>query len=123
MTDHFVPGLAVELGDLKLKNPVVTCSGTFGSGIEYSNFYDLSILGAVTTKSFSLLSRQGNPPPRIFETAGGILNSIGLQNPGIDQFITDDLPSDKKLKYQCHIKHIWLKPLKNLNRLLTGSWM
>ncbi|MCG9478786.1 MAG: dihydroorotate dehydrogenase [Actinomycetia bacterium] len=89
--------MAVELGDLKLKNPVITCSGTFGSGIEYANFYDPSILGAVTTKSFSLSPRQGNPPPRIFETAGGILNSIGLQNPGIDKFISYDLPLIKKL--------------------------
>jgi len=91
------PNLEVELGDLKLKNPVIACSGTFASGIEYSNFYDVGLLGAVTTKSFSLLPRKGNPPPRIFETPCGMLNSIGLQNEGIGDFILNHLPALKEL--------------------------
>jgi len=89
--------LSVNLGRIKLKNPVVTCSGTFSSGLEYSEFYDVGILGAVTTKSFSLGSRAGNPPPRIWETACGMLNSIGLQNEGIDFFIKNHLPEIKSL--------------------------
>jgi len=89
--------LSVNLGRIKLKNPVVTCSGTFSSGLEYSEFYDVSILGAVTTKSFSPGSRAGNPPPRIWETACGMLNSIGLQNEGIDFFIKNHLPKIKSL--------------------------
>jgi len=89
--------LSVNLGRIKLKNPVVTCSGTFSSGLEYSEFYDVSILGAVTTKSFSFVSRAGNPPPRIWETTCGMLNSIGLQNEGIDFFIKNHLPKIKSL--------------------------
>ena len=89
--------LSVNLGKIKLENPVVMCSGTFSSGIEYSKFYDTSILGAVTTKSFSLRRRIGNPPPRIWETACGMLNSIGLQNEGIDFFIKKHLPEARSL--------------------------
>ncbi|MDD3776284.1 MAG: dihydroorotate dehydrogenase [Actinomycetota bacterium] len=97
MTEQKTPNLKVRLGNLVLQNPVVTCSGTFGSGIEYSNFYDTSVLGAVTTKSFSLNPKPGNHPPRIFETTGGILNSIGLQNPGINSFLENDLPAISNL--------------------------
>jgi dihydroorotate dehydrogenase (NAD+) catalytic subunit len=86
------PGLGVELGQIKLKNPVITCSGTFSHGEEHRAFYDISKLGAVTTKSYSLEPMQGNPPPRICETASGMLNSIGLQNDGIDSFIYKHLP-------------------------------
>lgn len=91
------PGLEVNLGRIRLKNPVIMCSGTFSSGLEYSKFYNISILGAVTTKSFSLQERLGNPPPRICETPCGILNSIGLQNDGIDSFIEKHLPIIKEL--------------------------
>ncbi len=97
MSDMDGPSLEVELGDIKLKNPVIACSGTFASGIEFADFYDISQMGAVTTKSFSLSKRNGNPPPRIFETACGILNSIGLQNEGIGDFIENHLPALKKL--------------------------
>ncbi len=97
MTEGSGINLSVNLGRIKLKNPVVTCSGTFSSGLEYSEFYDVGILGAVTTKSFSLGSRAGNPPPRIWETACGMLNSIGLQNEGIDFFIKNHLPEIKSL--------------------------
>jgi dihydroorotate dehydrogenase (NAD+) catalytic subunit len=85
--------LDVKLGNIILKNPVIACSGTFASGLEFNDFYDTSILGAVTTKSFSLDRKTGNKPPRIWETACGILNSIGLQNEGIDYFIKEQLPA------------------------------
>ena len=90
--------LSINLGRIKLKNPVITCSGTFASGIEYNQFYDISNLGAVTTKSFSLNKRLGNNPPRLCETAGGMLNAIGLQNEGIYYFIREQLPVLKKLQ-------------------------
>lgn len=90
--------LSVKLGRIKLANPVVACSGTFNFGTEYSQFYDVSMLGAIVTKSYSLKPRQGNPPPRTCETPCGILNSIGLQNDGIDEFIKKHLPRAEKLK-------------------------
>lgn len=89
--------LSVKIGRINLKNPVITCSGTFASGIEYSKFYDISKLGAITTKSFSLNKKHGNPAPRLWETAAGLLNSIGLQNEGIDFFIDNQLEAVKKL--------------------------
>jgi dihydroorotate dehydrogenase (NAD+) catalytic subunit len=92
-------GLSVRLGSLELKNPVITCSGTFSSGIEYNDLYDVSMLGAVTTKSFSLEPRKGNNPPRLCETPAGLLNSIGLQNEGIDFFINEHLPIVKKFGF------------------------
>ncbi len=92
------PKLSVEIGDIHLKNPLITCSGTFASGIEYSEIFNTEILGAVTTKSFSLKPMEGNLPPRLCETASGLLNSIGLQNEGIDYFITQQMPLIKKLK-------------------------
>lgn len=92
------PRLSVKIGEINLKNPLITCSGTFASGIEYNEIFDTGILGAVTTKSFSLKPMEGNKPPRLCETASGLLNSIGLQNEGIDYFITRQLPVIKKLK-------------------------
>ncbi len=82
---------AVTIASVTLKNPVMTASGTFGSGMEYSEFVDLSKLGAVVTKGVSLTPWPGNPVPRVAETYGGMLNAIGLQNPGIDTFIERDL--------------------------------
>lgn len=93
-----VPDLSINLGRIKLKNPVITCSGTFASGIEYNQFYNISSLGAVTTKSFSLNKRLGNSPPRLCETAGGMLNAIGLANEGIYYFINEQLPVLKNLQ-------------------------
>lgn len=90
-------GISVKLGSIELKNPVVMCSGTFSSGIEYNDFYDVSTLGAITTKSFSLEPRAGNKPPRLCETSAGLLNSIGLQNEGIDFFISEHLPHTRRL--------------------------
>lgn len=93
-----VPDLSINLGRIKLKNPVITCSGTFASGIEYNQFYNISNLGAVTTKSFSLNKKLGNNPPRLCETAGGMLNAIGLANEGIYHFINEQLPVLKNLQ-------------------------
>lgn len=82
----------VSLGGLIMKNPVTTASGTFASGREYAQFFDVSRLGAITTKGVSLDGWQGNDAPRIAETPSGMLNSIGLQNPGVEAFTQKDLP-------------------------------
>lgn len=82
----------VNLAGVELKNPVMTASGTFGSGAEFSEFFDLSALGAVVTKGVANVPWPGNPTPRIAETRGGMLNAIGLQNPGIDVFVKRDIP-------------------------------
>lgn len=82
----------VKIAGVELKNPVMTASGTFGSGMEYGEFVDLNKLGAVVTKGVANVPWEGNPTPRIAETYGGMLNAIGLQNPGIDVFAERDLP-------------------------------
>ncbi|RHQ14107.1 dihydroorotate dehydrogenase [Lachnospiraceae bacterium AM48-27BH] len=82
----------VNIAGVEFKNPVTTASGTFGSGTEYSEFVDLSLLGAVTTKGVANVPWPGNPTPRIAETYGGMINAIGLQNPGIDVFVNRDIP-------------------------------
>jgi dihydroorotate dehydrogenase (NAD+) catalytic subunit len=92
------PDLSVTIGKIQLKNPVMVASGTFGFGEEYDDFFDLHQLGAILSKGISLKPMMGNPPPRIFETEGGILNSIGLQNPGFQNFINNKLPYYKKIK-------------------------
>ncbi|MCX4326896.1 MAG: dihydroorotate dehydrogenase [Lachnospiraceae bacterium] len=84
--------LSVNFAGVEMKNPVTVASGTFGSGAEYKDFVDLNKLGAVTTKGVSSVPWQGNQTPRICETYGGMLNAIGLQNPGIDLFIERDIP-------------------------------
>lgn len=88
--------LEVNIGKLKLKNPVMTASGTFGYGEEYSEFVDLNKLGAVVAKGISLKPMQGNPPPRICETPCGMLNAIGLQNVGLKIFLKEKLPFLRK---------------------------
>ena len=82
----------VKLAGVTLKNPVMTASGTFGSGAEYAEFVDLNKLGAVVTKGVANVPWEGNPTPRIAETYGGMLNAVGLQNPGIDLFVERDIP-------------------------------
>ncbi|WP_080797311.1 dihydroorotate dehydrogenase [Arabiibacter massiliensis] len=84
--------MAVNLGGLKMKNPVTTASGTFAAGREYGDFVDVAALGAVTTKGVSLAGWEGNATPRIAETPSGMLNSIGLQNPGVGHLKEHDLP-------------------------------
>ena len=86
------PSLAVEIAGVTLKNPVMTASGTFGSGMEYADFVELDRLGAVVTKGVAAVPWEGNPTPRVCETPSGMLNAIGLQNPGIDVFCERDLP-------------------------------
>ena len=83
---------SVNLAGIELKNPVMAASGTFGSGMEYSEFVDLNCLGAVVTKGVANVPWPGNPTPRVAEVYGGMLNAIGLQNPGIDVFMERDLP-------------------------------
>lgn len=82
----------VTIAGVEFKNPVMTASGTFGSGMEYSEFVDLNCLGAVVTKGVANVPWEGNPTPRVMETYGGMLNAIGLQNPGIDVFIERGIP-------------------------------
>ena len=98
MTDDQSINLAVELGPLQLKNPVMAASGTFGYGQEYAALVPPERLGALVVKGISLQPRSGNPPPRIWETCGGMLNSIGLQNVGLRVFLQEKLP--------------WLRPLQ-----------
>lgn len=89
--------LSVKIGKLKLKNPVMVASGTFGYAKELKDFIDLKSLGAIVTKTVTLKPRRGNPAPRTCETAAGMLNSIGLENPGVDKFIKEKLPFLKKI--------------------------
>ena len=84
--------LSVNLCGVTLKNPIIPASGTFGFGREFSRYYDIARLGAVATKGITPLPREGNPPVRITETPSGILNAVGLQNPGVDAFIDEELP-------------------------------
>ena len=88
--------MSVKIAGVEFKNPVMEASGTFGSGMEYSEFVDLSRLGAVVTKGVANVPWPGNPTPRIAETYGGMINAIGLQNPGIDVFAKRDIPFLKK---------------------------
>ena len=84
--------LEVEIGRLKLKNPVLVASGTFGYGREYAPFLDLNILGGIVVKGISLKERSGNPPPRLVEVPCGLINAIGLENVGIERFLKEKLP-------------------------------
>ena len=84
--------LTVNIAGVEFKNPVITASGTFGFGREYSEFYPLREIGGLSCKGITLKPRMGNPPPRIAETPSGILNAVGLQNPGVDHFIEQDRP-------------------------------
>ena len=94
--------LSVNLGGIKLDNPVIPASGTFGFGQEMAEVYDLDILGSIAVKGTTREARYGNPLPRIAEGAGGVLNSVGLQNPGVDKVITDELP---------RLRHVFHKPI------------
>ncbi len=89
--------LSVEIGPLKLANPIGTGSGTFGKGVEFQSFYDVARLGCVVVKTITVETRAGNPPPRLVETAGGLLNSIGLANPGVERYIAEVLPKLRTL--------------------------
>ncbi|GBC93672.1 Dihydroorotate dehydrogenase B (NAD(+)), catalytic subunit [bacterium HR15] len=86
------PNLQVQLGPLRLPNPVLAASGTFGYGLEYADLVNLSLMGGIVVKSLTLAPRAGNPPPRVTETPAGMLNSIGLQNEGVETFLLEILP-------------------------------
>lgn len=89
--------LKVNIGGIELKNPVITASGTFGFGQEYGELYDVSKLGGLCTKGLTLNKKAGNDGLRVYETRGGMMNSVGLQNPGVDDFLKSELPEMKKL--------------------------
>lgn len=86
------PNLAVNIAGIKMKNPIMVASGTFGYGEEYGQLINLNMLGAIVVKGITLLPKQGNPPPRIVETPCGMLNAIGLENVGVERFIKEKLP-------------------------------
>ncbi|MBQ3554196.1 MAG: dihydroorotate dehydrogenase [Clostridia bacterium] len=93
--------MKVNIAGVELNNPIITASGSYGFGREYGELYSLNELGAICVKGLTLAPRAGNPPPRITETYGGILNSVGLQNPGVDAFIKYELPELKQ--YTCKV--------------------
>jgi dihydroorotate dehydrogenase (NAD+) catalytic subunit len=90
------PDLSVNISGLKLKNPVIAASGTFGFGREYSQYLDLNNIGGISVKGLTLEPRKGNRPPRIAQTPAGILNSVGLQNPGVEAFVKEEIPFLRK---------------------------
>lgn len=92
------PNLKVKIGSIEMKNPVMVASGTFGYGSEFEGLIDIKSLGAIISKTVTLNARVGNKPPRIAETPAGMLNSIGLENPGIDKFLAEKLPAMAKFK-------------------------
>ncbi|MEJ5300372.1 MAG: dihydroorotate dehydrogenase [Thermodesulforhabdaceae bacterium] len=96
MNGDVIPDISVNLGPISLKNPVMVASGTFGYGREYSDVVPLEEIGAVVVKGISLKPRPGNPPPRLVETPGGLINAIGLENVGLDAFLSDKLPFLRK---------------------------
>lgn len=113
--------LSVNIAGVVLKNPVMTASGTFGSGREYADFVDLNSLGAVVVKGVADVPWRGNPTPRIAETYGGMLNSVGLQNPGVKYFIEEDIPFLRKFDTKIivnvcgHTQEEYMSTVKYLN--------
>jgi dihydroorotate dehydrogenase (NAD+) catalytic subunit len=95
LNKNIMPILKIKIHDLELKNPVMTASGTFGYGEEFADFYDVSLLGGIIVKGTTGSKREGNPYPRMIETASGMLNAVGLQNVGVDSFIYDIYPRIK----------------------------
>lgn len=118
---------SVEICKVKFKNPVITASGTFGFGAEFAKFFDLSKLGGICVKGLTLKPREGNAPPRIAETPSGVLNSVGLQNPGVMGFIKDELPRLLKIdtKIIANIAGDTVSEYKELASILsdTGTHM
>src|SRR5207237_9268791 len=89
--------LSVRLGPLALKNPILVAAGTFGYGVEFQEFFDVTLLGGVITKTLTLQPRAGNPAPRVVETPAGMLNAVGLQNVGVDAFLKEKWPGLRTL--------------------------
>src|SRR4051812_14588954 len=90
--------LSTTLGPLALKNPILSAAGTFGYGLESEEFFDVRLLGGVVTKTLTLAPREGNPAPRVVETPSGMLNAVGLQNVGVEAFVTEKWPALAALK-------------------------
>jgi len=113
--------LSIKLAGIPLKNPVMVASGTFGFGEEYKNYYDIQKLGAMMTKGLTLKPKQGNPPPRLWETPSGILNSIGLENPGIEVFAQEIMPKLRELDLPiiANINGETTCDYKNIAKILT----
>lgn len=116
------PDLSVTLGSLRLRNPVMSASGTFGYGLEFAPFYDISRLGAIVVKGLSLAPTLGNPPGRIVETASGMLNAIGLQNIGVERFIDDVAPrlADAGATFAANIYGRTVEEYEEVARRLSG---
>ena len=110
--------LSVEIGSLKLKNPVLTASGTFGYGEEFKDFVDLNRLGGFIVKGTTLNHREGNPYPRMVETPSGMLNAVGLQNKGVDYFIENIYP--RLLEYDTNVIVV---PAQRLSRHHQVPWL
>lgn len=115
--------LSVQVGSLKFRNPILLASGTVGYGNEISEFIDLSKIGGIVTKSLSLKSRKGNPPQRIVETPAGMLNAIGLQNVGVEEFLKEKIPFLKKYDVTliCNIAASTIEEYVECTRLLTSE--
>jgi dihydroorotate dehydrogenase (NAD+) catalytic subunit len=115
--------LSIQLGPLRLKNPVMLASGTVGYGNEISNFTDLNKLGGIVTKSLSLKPRKGNPPQRIVETASGMLNAIGLANVGVEEFIKEKIPFLKNIDSTiiCNIAASSIEEYVECTKILSGE--
>jgi dihydroorotate dehydrogenase (NAD+) catalytic subunit len=115
--------LSVQVGSLKFRNPILLASGTVGYGNEISEFIDLSKIGGIVTKSLSLKSRKGNPPQRIVETPAGMLNAIGLQNVGVEEFLKEKIPFLKKYDVPliCNIAASTIEEYVECTRLLTSE--
>jgi dihydroorotate dehydrogenase (NAD+) catalytic subunit len=113
----------VRIGEIVLSRPVIVASGTFGYGEEYCQLLDYSKIGAIVTKGITLRPREGNPPPRIAETPAGMLNSIGLQNPGVEAFVTEKLPFFRKNKIPCIVNVAGSSVEENVEivRILDGE--
>ena len=101
-----VKDMQIELCGIKLKNPVIPASGTFGFGLELADSFDLNCLGGISLKGTTREARFGNPTPRIAECPGGMINSVGLQNPGIDVLVNEKVPQLRKVYDGCVIANI-----------------
>ncbi|MBU1908749.1 MAG: dihydroorotate dehydrogenase, partial [Verrucomicrobia bacterium] len=111
--------LSVNIGGIRMKNPVMVASGTFGYGPEYADLVDLDRLGAIVVKGISPRPVTGNPPPRTVETAGGLINAIGLQNPGIEGFVRDTLPFLRRHDVPV-IVNIWGRTVEEYEEVAAG---
>jgi len=118
-----VVDLSVQIGPLKLRNPVMLASGTVGYGNEISEFTDLNTIGGIVTKSLSLKPRKGNPPQRIVETPAGMLNAIGLANVGVEEFLKEKIPFLKKFDVPliCNIAASTIEEYVECTKILTGE--